>query len=311
MNFLPDSPHTHYRRGLIAACSSFIIWGTLPLYWYFLSHVEAGEILAHRIAWSFIFMIFVLIFTSRKQLTTDLHFLAQDKKRIGFLILAALLITANWLIYIWAVTHGHVIDTSIGYYLNPLISVLLGVVCFSEKLSMPKQISVVLAGIGIALMTWQSGHFPWIALLVSGTFALYGAVKKVLHLNPVSSITLETFIVLAPSIFYIYNLSQNGRGHFPSGDVTTALLLLGAGIVTAVPLLLFSYGANELPLNVLGFTQYISPTLAFFWGIFFFREPFSADNLMSLSLIWVSLIIFSLGERLQTQTSRYKQRTRI
>ena len=145
---MPDSSYKHYRLGFFAACSSFIIWGTLPLYWYFLSHVEAGEILSHRIAWSFVFMLFVLIFAGRKQLKEDLAFLREKTSRILLLLTAAVLVTANWLTYIWAVTHGHVIDTSIGYYLNPLLSVLLGVVMFSEKLSTPKRISIVLAAIG-------------------------------------------------------------------------------------------------------------------------------------------------------------------
>lgn len=310
MTFLPDSSYKHYRLGFFAACSSFIIWGTLPLYWYFLSHVEAGEILSHRIAWSFVFMLFVLIFAGRKQLKEDLAFLREKTSRIFLLLTAAVLVTANWLTYIWAVTHGHVIDTSIGYYLNPLLSVLLGVVMFSEKLSTPKRISIVLAAIGLALMTWQGGHFPWLALLLAGTFALYGAVKKMLHLQPISSITLETLIVLTPSIIYIYNLHSNSSGHFLTSDVTTTFLLLGAGIVTAVPLLLFSYGANELPLNVLGFIQYISPTLAFVWGIFFFHEPFGTDKLIALSFIWISLVIFTIGERLQISRSTYKQKKR-
>ena len=290
-----ENEYKNYRRGLLSTCLCYVIWGLLPLYWHLLTHVNANEILAHRIAWSFVLMSAILIFSNQKHLRDDCRRLWAEKKKLFFLIAAALLITANWLTYIWAVTHNHVLDTSIGYYLNPLMSVFLGITCFSEKLNTPKKASLILAATGIILMTWQYSRFPWISVFLASSFAVYGAVKKSLHLHPVSGITLETLILLAPAVIYIYNLGQGTGGHFSTADVPTALLLIGCGAVTAVPLLLFAYGANNLPLNVLGFIQYISPTISFLLSVFFFKEELGFGKLIALSFIWVSLIIFTIS----------------
>lgn len=284
----------------MAALSTYLIWGVLPLYWNLLARAEANEILAHRIIWSFIFMVVVLMVTKRWQsFKEDCRALWQDKKRGAILLLAAFTISLNWLTYIWAVNHGHVIDTSIGYYINPLMSVLFGIVFFRERISGLKKISLLLAAIGIVLMTYQLGKLPWVAVVLAVSFSVYGALKKQLHLNPFSSITLETLLMVPFAVPYIGMLMMSPANHFSLATPDLALYLMGTGVVTAVPLVLFSYGANLLPLNVLGFFQYISPTIGLLLGIFFFHETFGMAQISALGFVWAAIVLFTVAESLR------------
>lgn len=291
----------HARRtGMMAALSTYLIWGVLPLYWNLLARAEANEILAHRIIWSFVFMVVVLMVTKRWQsFKEDCRALWQNKKRGAILLLAAFTISLNWLTYIWAVNHGHVIDTSIGYYINPLMSVLFGIVFFRERISGLKKISLLLAAIGIVLMTYQLGKLPWVAVALAVTFSVYGALKKQLHLNPFSSITLETLLMVPFAVPYIGMLMMSPANHFSLATPDLALYLMGTGVVTAVPLVLFSYGANLLPLNVLGFFQYISPTIGLLLGIFFFHETFGMAQISALGFVWAAIVLFTVAESLR------------
>lgn len=219
-----------------------------------------------------------------------------DKSRGALLALASFLITANWCIFIWAVTNRHVVDTSVGYYMNPLVSVLLGVVCFHERLSKMKWFSIAVAAAGIGVMTWELERIPLIAVGLASTFALYGAVKKKLNLDAFYSITLETFFVLPFALAYVFFLGNDGIGHFNVDDLRTAVFLIGAGAVTATPLVLFSIGANDLPLNVLGFCQYISPSITLLLGIFLFGEPFTRAQVSAFSFIWSALAVFTIAD---------------
>lgn len=284
----------------MAALSTYLIWGVLPLYWNLLARAEANEILAHRIIWSFVFMVVVLMVTKRWQsFKEDCRALWQDKKRGAILLLAAFTISLNWLTYIWAVNHGHVIDTSIGYYINPLMSVLFGIVFFCERISGLKKISLLLAAIGIVLMTYQLGKLPWVAVVLAVSFSVYGALKKQLHLNPFSSITLETLLMVPFAVPYIGMLMMSPANHFSLATPDLALYLMGTGVVTAVPLVLFSYGANLLPLNVLGFFQYISPTIGLLLGIFFFHETFGMAQISALGFVWAAIVLFTVAESLR------------
>ncbi len=284
----------------MAALSTYLIWGVLPLYWNLLARAEANEILAHRIIWSFVFMVVVLMVTKRWQsFKEDCRALWQDKKRGAILLLAAFTISLNWLTYIWAVNHGHVIDTSIGYYINPLMSVLFGIVFFRERISGLKKISLLLAAIGIVLMTYQLGKLPWVAVVLAVSFSVYGALKKQLHLNPFSSITLETLLMMPFAVPYIGILMMSPANHFSLATPDLALYLMGTGVVTAVPLVLFSYGANLLPLNVLGFFQYISPTIGLLLGIFFFHETFGMAQISALGFVWAAIVLFTVAESLR------------
>lgn len=291
----------HARRtGMIAALSTYLIWGVLPLYWNLLARAEANEILAHRIIWSFFFMVVVLMVTKRWQsFKEDCRALWQNKKRGAILLLAAFTISLNWLTYIWAVNHDHVIDTSIGYYINPLMSVLFGIVFFRERISGLKKISLLLAVIGIVLMTYQLGKLPWVAVVLAVSFSVYGALKKQLHLNPFSSITLETLLMMPFAVPYIGILMMSPANHFSLATPDLALYLMGTGVVTAVPLVLFSYGANLLPLNVLGFFQYISPTIGLLLGIFFFHETFGMAQISALGFVWAAIVLFTVAESLR------------
>ncbi len=288
------------RTGMMASLSTYLIWGFLPLYWNLLARAGANEILAHRIIWSFIFMVVVLMVTKRWQsFKEDCRTLWQNKKRGAILLLAAFTISLNWLTYIWAVNHGHVIDTSIGYYINPLMSVLFGIVFFRERISGLKKISLLLAAIGIVLMTYQLGKLPWVAVVLAVSFSVYGALKKQLHLNPFSSITLETLLMVPFAVPYIGMLMMSPANHFSLATPDLALYLMGTGVVTAVPLVLFSYGANLLPLNVLGFFQYISPTIGLLLGIFFFHETFGMAQISALGFVWAAIVLFTVAESLR------------
>ena len=283
--------------GYLAAFGCYALWGILPLYWHMLAEAEANEILAHRVLWSVVFMLIVLVVTRRLDLLKkDCRELWQNKKRGTLLVAPAVIISVNWLTYIWAVNHNHVIETSIGYYINPLVNVLFGVAIFGETLSAPKKLSIVLAATGIFLMTWQIGKLPWVSVALALTFGSYGALKKMLKLNPFTSITLETLLLFPFAFYYVANLTATGTAHFGPATPLLSLLLAGCGIATAVPLILFSYGANLLPLNVLGFFQYISPSMTLLLGIFFFNEPFGTTQLFTFAFIWLALIVFTISE---------------
>ncbi|WP_303051982.1 EamA family transporter RarD [uncultured Dialister sp.] len=285
------------RKGLWAAIACYIIWGILPLYWKLLSGAGAYEILAHRIIWSFVFMTVLLLFLGMGPLFRDtVKSLCTHRIKGALMIAASFLITANWCIFIWAVTHDHIVDSSFGYYINPLVNVFLGVLLFHEKLSKLKWLSIIIALIGIIGMSVELGRLPLVSVSLAFTFALYGAAKKKLHINPFVSITLETLLVLPLALWYAGSLYLSGEGHFLVGNAAMNWLFIGAGIVTATPLVLFSSGANNLPLNVLGFCQYLSPSLSLLLGIFLYHEPFNVVQITGFSVIWISLVLFTISD---------------
>lgn len=285
------------RKGLWAAIACYIIWGVLPLYWKLLSGAGAYEILAHRIIWSFVFMTVLLLFLGMGPLFRDtVKSLCTHRIKGVLMIAASFLITANWCIFIWAVTHDHIVDSSFGYYINPLVNVFLGVLLFHERLSKLKWLSIIIALIGIIGMSVELGRLPLVSVSLAFTFALYGAAKKKLHINPFVSITLETLLVMPLALWYAGSLYLSGEGHFLVGNAAMNWLFVGAGIVTAIPLVLFSTGANNLPLNVLGFCQYLSPSLSLLLGIFLYHEPFTTVQLAGFSTIWISLVLFTISD---------------
>lgn len=285
------------KAGVISAVSAYLFWGFLPIYWKFLSSSPATEILAHRVVWSFVFMIGILVYTQKLRVfCQEVRELAAQRKRVLGVILASVLISVNWLLYIWAVIDNRIVETSLGYYINPLVSVLLGIAVLKERLSFWQMISCALAFAGVLIMTLQFGAVPWVSLLLAITFALYGLCKKLVNLGAVTSITLETLLVSPIALAYLIYLEQKVASSFSISQWHTAVFFLGAGIVTATPLILFSSGANRLPLNLLGFLQYLSPTLALLIGIVVYHEPFTAIHLISFSCIWLALAVFSLAK---------------
>lgn len=282
--------------GILSAAGAYLLWGVLPVYWKQLTNVPAYEILAHRVIWSFFFMFAIILATrSLRQFINETMQIWHDRKKLMVLFIASLLISANWLIYIWAVNESRIVETSLGYYINPLVSVLLGIIVLKEKLSLWQSVSCMLAAIGVLTMTVNFGAVPWISLLLAITFAFYGMCKKILNMGALTTTTLETLIVSPLAVLYLVSLQSQGTAAFSFAAPVTAAFLLGAGAVTATPLLLFAGGANRLPLSLLGFTQYLSPTLSLALGILLYHEPFTSMHLVAFSLIWLSLAIFSLA----------------
>lgn len=288
------------KKGLLATFSCCFIWGLLPLYWALLHHLSSLNVLSHRIIWSGVAMGLLIILTNRQQFITDLRHLREHRNQLLYLLGAAVLIGVNWFAYIWAVTNDHVMDSSLGYYINPLLNVLLGVVLYKETLSWPKQLSVLIAAIGIGIMTYQMGSLPFVSIFLAVTFSLYGATKKRLTIHPFTSIAFEAWLTTPFALLYTTMYDAISWSYFDSISSTT-LLLMGAGLTTSLPLVLFAYGAQRLPMNILGFTQYISPTIAFFLAVFYFGESFDTPQMIAFGCIWVALVIFTMSNRLNSK----------
>jgi chloramphenicol-sensitive protein RarD len=272
------------------AIAAYVVWGILPLYWKALKYVPAREILAHRIIWSFIFL--CLFNTVRKRWPKVKQSYTHRRNR-GSSLLSAMIIGAVWFIYIWAINSNHVVEASMGYYINPLISVVLGMIFLKERLTFWQNIAFALAALGVAFLTIQHGRFPWIALSLAVGFGLYGLLRKTSHVGSITGLTAETAILSPLALIYIIFLLYRNTTSVVGGSVTTHLLLMGAGIVTAVPLVWFAKGARRIPLSMIGFFQYLAPTISLFLGIFVFKEPFTATHLVSFGLIWAALIIYT------------------
>ncbi|MGP4080715.1 EamA family transporter RarD [Pseudalkalibacillus sp. R45] len=287
--------------GMFYTLAAFIAWGVLPIYWYFLKGIPAYEIFAHRILWSFLFAAFILLLIGG---WPQVKKVLANRVQASWVFLAAVLISANWFIFIWAVTSNHVIGASLGYYINPLLSIALGVIIFREKLNHWKIISLLLAATGVLIMTIQFGQVPWVALIIASTFALYGVVKKVVKVEPLVSVTLETLFILPIVLSYLLFLQVKGTAALGHVSILETIFLLGAGAVTALPLLWFSKGAQKIPLSTIGFLQYINPTIQLLVGIYFFHETFTNTHLISFGFIWVALTLFSLS---QINFKRYLQ----
>lgn len=282
--------------GVLFAVGAYLLWGVLPIYWKQLSHVPAYEILAHRVVWSCLFMFGILLATrSLPQFFTEMLDICRNRKKMSGLIIASLLISCNWLIYIWAVNENRVVETSLGYYINPLVSVVLGILVLKERFSMWQSVSFALAAIGVIIMTLSFGTIPWVSLSLAISFAFYGMCKKILGIGAVTATTLETLIVSPVAVVYLLYLAGQGGGAFSLDALPTCGLLMGAGAMTATPLLLFASGANRLPLSLMGFIQYMSPTIALAIGVLLYHEPFTTVHLISFSLIWLALGVFSLA----------------
>lgn len=280
------------KKGLITALSCYLIWGLLPIYWALLHHVSAYSILAHRIIWSALFMSFVAIGLNYNQFKKDCLHLTHNMSQLGLLVLASIFISSNWGLYIWAISNNRVMDTSLGYYINPLLNVVLGVLVFKEKLTFPQWCSVGLATIGILFISLQLGSPPNLALALALTFALYVLVKKKLLIHPFTSIAFEAWLVAPLALAYTTYIDASSWVAFQNDSFTAALFVI-SGLTTSAPLVLFTYGARLLPLNLLGFLQYLSPTIALLIAIFYFGESFDSNKMIAFSFIWVALGIYT------------------
>ena len=290
MSLEPVSPRTT-RLGLLAGFFAYLAWGLFPLYWRPLHDVPPGEILAHRIAWSLVFLVIVL---SVKGQWGWLPVALKQPKVLRLFALSAALLSVNWFLYIWAVNSGRVVEASLGYFINPIVNVVLGRLVLNERLRRVQQVAIALAFIGVAWLTWLLGTPPWVSLVLACSFGLYGLLRKVAPLASLEGLTLESLLMGGPAIAYLVWLETQGRGSFGHAGMLPTSMLAGAGVMTALPLLLFGLAARRLPLSVMGVLQYLSPTLQFIIGVVVFREPFDPLRLVGFGFIWAALITYSL-----------------
>ena len=279
------------HRGIAYAALAYICWGLFPLYFAQISAIPAVEVVAHRVVWS---LAFLLVLLALRRQWAWLRPALRQPRVLGAFAASALLLACNWGVYIWAVTHGHVLDASLGYFITPLVNVLLGTTVLNERPRPAQWAALSLATAGVLWLTLQSGQLPWIALVLAASFGTYGLLRKIAVLGALEGLTLET-LLLAPvgSIALAWWWAQ-GTASFPSAQWTTNLWLVLVGPVTAVPLLLFAAGARRITLTTLGLLQYLGPTIQFGLGVWLFREPFGAERLVGFAFIWTALLLYSL-----------------
>ena len=282
------------RSGILYAALAFLCWGLFPLYFHALNEVPPLQILAHRMVWSLAFLLILLV------LRRQWKWLEQARQpRVFFsFVLSALLLSANWLVYIWSVTNHHVIEASLGYFINPLVNIMLGYLILKERMRPAQWAAIAVAALGVGWLTWQAGTVPWIALMLAFSFGAYGLLRKTAALGPLEGLSFETMVLFPLAAGYVVWLTVNGQNVFLTTESdTTRWLLVMAGPFTAIPLLLFATGARKIPLSILGLLQYLSPTLQFLLGVWLFKEAFTADRLVGFVLIWAALALFA-GEGL-------------
>ncbi len=272
------------------AIGAYVSWGVLPIYWKWLHHVPALQLISHRILWSFFALAVVILLTQRWKEFRQAVF-APGVLRLY--TAAALLIGINWLTYVWAVNAGHIVETSLGYFINPLLSVLIGVIFLHEHLRPRQWVPLGLAVAGVLFLTFAYGSLPWIALTLAFSFGLYGLVKKIAPLGSLYGLTLETGILLIPAFCYLLYSDKIGSGAFLHTGTSSDFLMIGAGLVTTIPLLMFASATQRISLSLVGILQYISPTLQFLIGVIIYKEPFTHIQFIGYSIIWVALILFA------------------
>jgi chloramphenicol-sensitive protein RarD len=287
--------------GMLCAATAYILWGLFPIYFKALHGVPPLQILLQRIVWALAFLLIVL--ASRRQWSWIGKVWRQPKVLAGFTA-SAILLSLNWYVYIWAVTHDHVIDSSLGYFMTPLVNVLMGFVLLHERLRRAQWAAVALAGAGVAWLTWQAGHLPWIGLLLAFSFGSYGLMRKTASLGPLEGLSLETLLLFPLAFGSLVVLAWHGQNALFQAPTTSRWLLAASGPITAVPLLLFAAGARRIPMSTLGLLQYLAPTLQFLIGVWLFDEPFGAERLAGFAAIWSALALYSLEGLWQAWSTR-------
>ncbi|RSZ59587.1 EamA family transporter RarD [Massilia atriviolacea] len=279
------------RTGILSAALAFLCWGLFPLYFHALKDVPPAQIMGHRVLWSLLFLVIVL--TVRRQWTW-LGELRRQPRVVASFALSALLLSLNWLLYIWAVNSGHVIEASLGYFINPLFNVMLGFLVLKERLRVVQWLAIGLATCGVLWLTWQAGRMPWIALLLAASFGGYGLLRKTASLGALEGLSFETMLLFPFALGFVAWLTMTGDNAFlntPSDG--TRWLLIASGPITAIPLLLFASGARKIPLSVLGLLQYIGPTIQLSLGIFLFHEAFNQERMIGFAIIWSALALYA------------------
>jgi chloramphenicol-sensitive protein RarD len=280
-----------YKTGLLYALLSYGVWGVFPLYWKLLLHVPPQQILAHRIVWSLLFLFLILAWRRNR---VFLQYFTSPRI-LSTLLLTSALIGGNWFVYIYAVNNNHIVDSSLGYYINPIVNVLLGVIFLKERLSRIQIIAVLFAFAGVAYLTFHLGRLPIISLFLAFSFGLYGLMRKKANLQSMPGLMVETLLLAPVALWYLWHVNNMGSGVFTHYSVLSDLLLIIGGPVTALPLFWFGIAATRIPLSTLGFIQYIAPTIQLLIGIFVFNEPFNAAYMISFGLVWIGLGIYTFS----------------
>jgi chloramphenicol-sensitive protein RarD len=291
------------NTGILYAATAYALWGLFPIYFKALQAVPSLEIMLHRIVWSLVFVLIVL--TWRRQWKWIGETLRRPKVLAGFAA-SAVLLSTNWFIYIWAVNTGRVVDASLGYFINPLVNVLLGFVLLRERMRPGQWGAIALAAAGVAWLTWHGGHLPWIGLTLAATFGTYGLLRKTAVLGPLEGLSLETLLLFPFAAVYLASLAAEGHNAFLAAPASTQWLLVAAGPITAIPLLLFAAGARRIPLSLLGLLQYIGPTLQLIIGVWLYGESFSGGRAAGFAVIWSALAVYSLEGLWQARSNRLR-----
>jgi chloramphenicol-sensitive protein RarD len=282
------------RAGVIYTLAAYILWGILPIYWKAMKQIPAGEILAHRIFWSFILLMGIILL-SRKW--TEFKKAFASVRVFAAVLAGSVLISANWLIYIWSVNNNHIVEASLGYYINPLFTIFLGIVVLRERPDFWQLIAIVLAAAGVGFMTIQYGQVPWIALSLAFSFGLYGLVKKLSKLSSINGLAAETLLVAPMAFGFLFIRVTDDNSVYPDLSTLVIVLVIISGLATSLPLLFFAQGAKRVPLSTLGFVQYLSPSISLVIGIYMYHEPFTPVEKISFGLIWIALAIYSFSRK--------------
>ena len=278
------------RRGFLLALGAYLLWGVLPFYMKAVAHLPLAEVIAHRIVWSVPIAAAVLVWAGR---TADFKAAIRSPRTIAMAALTAALISVNWGIYVWAIAVDRTVETALGYYINPLVVVVVGAVLLGEKLDRLQIAAVALAAVAVTLLTIEGGKLPWVSLALAFSFAAYGFFRKTLPIGPSQGFLLEVLLLSMPALGYIVYLIATGQDHIVSSTGTDTALLIGCGPVTSVPLLLFAFGAKLLRLSTIGIMQYIAPTMVFLIAVLIFDEPFGTAQAIAFGLIWTALAMYS------------------
>ncbi|MBJ6749992.1 EamA family transporter RarD [Geomonas anaerohicana] len=279
------------RQGVIYGLAAYLCWGFFPVYFKSVKIVPPLEMVSHRIVWSLAFLVLLITWKGAWPATIEV---LKKPKSLAVLFVTTILIATNWLVFIYAISVGEVLQSSLGYFINPLVNVLLGFLFLRERLERPQWISLALAFTGVLYLAIQYGSMPWISLLLALSFGLYGLIRKVLHVEPLVGLTVETLLLMPFALFYLVQLNQKGTGIFLTHGITLDMLIPMSGVVTAIPLLLFAAAGKKLRLATIGFLQYITPTMHFLLAITLFGETFTHTHLISFLFIWAGLVLYSI-----------------
>jgi chloramphenicol-sensitive protein RarD len=291
-------------RGLLAGAGAFTIWGLFPVYLHPLREVPALQVIAHRIGWSCLFILAWMLWRGE---LGRLSAIFTRPALLARLLLSALLISANWLVYVWSVNHGHIVETSLGYYINPLMNVVLGIFVLRERLNPVQWLAVALAAVAVVYVTLEAGRPPWIAFTLAVSFSLYGLVRKVISVEALPGLATETLLLMPLAAAYLLWCEATGSGALTRSGAAVAALLVGSGVVTAVPLFLFAYAARLLPYSTVGVLQYIGPSLQLACGVWLFHERFDGARAVGFALIWLALAIYAVDGVLRSRAAQTAQ----